>query len=110
MTEMDHHYTALDIQTDDFVVSTRRGDMDVQGILTGSVIVNQQAKFAVNGIMHGDLLVNEGATVEIRGVLDAPTILSRGQLDIYGTVICPMGVPETAVLHPGCVVNGVKYN
>lgn len=76
MTEMDHHYTALDIQTDDFVVSTRRGDMDVQGILTGSVIVNQQAKFAVNGIMHGDLLVNEGATVEIRGV--SPTFLLQG--------------------------------
>jgi hypothetical protein len=108
MVEVNHNYVVLGVQTDDLVVSGKYGNADVQGILTGSVIVMGPAKFAVNGIMHGDLLIKEGATVEIRGTLDAPVIQARGRLDVYGTVECPLGVPDTAVLHPGCVVNGVK--
>ena len=110
MREINHHYVVPGAQTDDLVVSGQYGNADVQGILTGSVIVRKPAKFAVNGIMHGDLLIEEGAVVEIRGTLDAPVVQSSGQLDIYGTVVCPLGVPDTAVLHPGCIVNGVKHD
>ena len=93
MVEVNHNYVVSGVQTDDLVVSGKYGNADIQGILTGSVIVMEPAKFAVNGIMHGDLLVKEGATAEIRG-----------------TVVCPLGIPDTAVLHPGCIVNGVKYD
>ena len=110
MVEVNHNYVVSGVQTDDLVVSGKYGNADIQGILTGSVIVMEPAKFAVNGIMHGDLLVKEGATAEIRGTLDAPVIQVRGQLDIYGTVVCPLGIPDTAVLPPGCIVNGVKYD
>ena len=110
MVEVNHNYVVSGVQTDDLVVSGKYGNADIQGILTGSVIVMEPAKFAVNGIMHGDLLVKEGATAEIRGTLEAPVIQVRGQLDIYGTVVCPLGIPDTAVLHPGCIVNGVKYD
>ena len=92
MVEVNHNYVVSGVQTDDLVVSGKYGNADIQGILTGSVIVMEPAKFAVNGIMHGDLLVKEGATAEIRGTLDAPVIQVRGQLDIYGTVVCPLGI------------------
>lgn len=59
MVEVNHNYVVSGVQTDDLVVSGKYGNADIQGILTGSVIVMEPAKFAVNGIMHGDLLVKE---------------------------------------------------
>lgn len=110
MMEVNFNNTVIGVRDDNIVVSSNRGNLDVRGILSGAVIVNDSAKFTLHGIMHGDLLVNEGGTTEIYGTLDAPAIQSHGQLDIYGSVTCPLGVPETAILHPGCIVNGVKYD
>lgn len=52
MVEVNHNYVVSGVQTDDLVVSGKYGNADIQGILTGSVIVMEPAKFAVNGIMH----------------------------------------------------------
>lgn len=108
--EIKFNNTLLGVKIEDLIISTTRGNVDAQGILRGAVIVNDSAKFTLHGIMHGDLLVNEGGTAEIYGTLDAPAIQSHGQLDIYGSVTCPLGVPETAILHSGCVVNGEKHD
>lgn len=104
-----YHHEISGVSEDNVVLSGKYGNLLVSGILNGSAIVKGPAMIDVQGIMNGDLIVEEGATAEIRGILNARSILCSGRLDIYGIVTSANGIPDSAVLHSGCVVNGVKH-
>lgn len=107
--DINYNHEISDVKTDNIVLSGVYGNLLVTGILNGSVIVRVPSKLQVRGIMNGDLIVDEGASAEIRGILNATSIVCSGVLDIYGIVTCRSGIPNNAVLHEGCIVNGVKY-
>lgn len=107
--EINYNHKIPDVVTDDIILSGKYGDLDVTGVLNGSVTVKAPAYFILHGIMKGDLLVEEGAHAAIHGVLKADAIQNRGSLDIFGTVTCQSVDLGSVVLHPGCIMNGVKY-
>lgn len=106
---INYNHQIADVKTQNIVLSGSSGNLLITGILNGSIVVKAPAILHVQGIMNGDLVVDEGAFAEIRGVLNAKSILSAGVLNIYGIVTCSSGIPSNAVLHSGCIVNGVQY-
>lgn len=107
--DVSYHHEISGVSEDNVVLSGKYGNLLVTGILNGSVVVKEPSRMDVQGIMNGDLVVEEGASAEIHGILNAKSILCSGHLDIYGVVACTSGIPDSAVLHAGCVVNGVKH-
>ena len=107
--DVSYYHEITGVAEDNIILSGKNGNLLVTGILNGSVIVKEPATLNVQGIMNGDLVVEKGASAEIRGILNAKSILCPGLLDIYGVVTCASGIPDSAILHAGCVVNGVKH-
>lgn len=107
--DINYNHEIPDVKTENIILSGEYGNLLITGILNGAVIARAPSKLQVRGIMNGDLIVDEGASAEIRGILKATSIVCAGVLDIYGIVTCVTGIPSNAVLHKGCIVNGVKY-
>lgn len=108
--EINYNYKMADVVKDDIVLYGKYGDLNLIGILDGSVTVKAPAHFIISsGIMNGNLLIEEGAHTAIHGILNADAVQNHGSLDIFGIVNCQSIDLGSAVLHPGCIVNGVKY-
>lgn len=107
--EINYNHKISDVVTEDIILQGKYGDLDVTGILNGSVVVKAPAHFSIHGIMNGDLQVEDGASVEIYGILKAESVQNSGKLDIIGSVTCDNITLSHVTLHPGCIVNGVHY-
>lgn len=108
--DINYNHVIGDIQSKDIIVSGGCGNLLVSGILKGTVIVIGPAAYKLTGIMNGDLQVRDGGSTQIYGTLNANTIQCLdGALEIFGIVNCNTGIPENAILHTGCIVNGTKH-
>lgn len=107
--EINYNHVISDVETCDIVLSGNRGQLDVTGILNGSVTVKSPAVFVLHGIMNGILQIEDGASAKIYGILNSDIIQNNGSLDVYGMILCKNQIVGNSVLHDGCVVNGVQH-
>ena len=52
--KINYNHKIPDVVTDDIILSGKYGDLDVTGVLNGSVTVKAPAYFILHGIMKGD--------------------------------------------------------
>lgn len=92
----------------------RAGDLTVhdytcvEGILTGYVVVDENAVFEVVGILNGDIVAKCGAKVIIRGIVQGDIINRGGYVEIFGMVKGMVDIEKT-VIHTGAIVNDKEY-
>jgi len=107
--EINYNYEIRAPKSENIVLYGKNGNLLISGILNGSLVVKAPAIAQITGIMNGDLIIEDGASVELRGILNAKAIQNSGRFDVYGIISCVSGIPDTATLNAGCVVNGIKH-
>lgn len=107
--EINYNHKISGVVTDDIILRGTYGDLDVTGVLNGSVVVKAPAHFVIHGVMNGNLQIEDGAHVELRGILNAESIQNNGSFDVFGIISCKSIVLTNATLHACCVVNGTQY-
>jgi len=56
---------------------------ELYGTITGDVLVPPDYTLDIHGIVSGMLTVEQGATVRVMGTMNGP-VINRGKLEIYG--------------------------
>ncbi|GEQ76711.1 hypothetical protein CTTA_3716 [Comamonas testosteroni] len=65
---------------------TVNADFELNGMVTGSVVVEVGAFFRLNGMVLGDLILKAGSEAEVNGVLQGNAINEAGKLTVAGVV------------------------
>lgn len=107
--EINYNHKIPGVVTDDIILRGTYGNLEVTGVLNGSVVVKAPAHFVIHGVMNGNLQIEEGASVELRGILNAESIQNNGSFDVFGIISCKNIVLANATLHAGCIVNGIQH-
>lgn len=107
--EIDGAKTITNCVNEDIVITSPRSELIVSGIVNGNITVQSGATLMLSGVLNGSLQIDESGIAVISGVLRADRITSQGTLKISGIVECKSDVPETAILIPGCIVNGIQH-
>jgi cytoskeletal protein CcmA (bactofilin family) len=61
-------------------------DLELRGLVTGDVRLQQGIFFALVGLVGGSVIVESGATAIIRGTVSKDVVNKGGTIEIYGSV------------------------
>lgn len=87
----------------------RAGQHTMYGMITGDLLVDQDARIAVKGTVGGNLLVSDGAYAQVSGIVIGAIRVSIGaSVQISGMVGSVSG-PGSADILPGAIVGGLRH-
>jgi len=61
-------------------------DTTLNGIIIGSVIVNNGVRFYLHGMLNGNLVIKNGSKVYINGIVNGNVKNNGGYLEVYGII------------------------
>lgn len=81
-----------------------RGELTLDGKITGSATVSASSRFVLNGRIVGDLAVERGAHVLLFGTVDG-NVFNNGDLHVHGTIKGTLHDHEgLATIHEGASI------
>lgn len=88
-------------------VAVQAGTLEVNGMITGNVVLEGTACLVLHGMVNGNVTVGASASAEIAGTVGG-VVINMGNLRVSGSIGKLDDIAQSAIIGKGSVVGGVK--